>query len=98
MDAHASSSHARGRDLLNTGEYASADAEANITVVTTGRELQAAIDAGAQDILIREHLDLTGVPLSLLSDREGQSSTIKFAPVLREVRASTQSIRVRCYL
>jgi len=75
---------------------AEADAAANITRVTTARQLQAAVEAGAQDILIREHLDLNGIPLGRNGDRK--IDDVDYAPVLGTMKPTTRSIRVRLTL
>ena len=79
----------RRRMLDTTDITAAAQAAADITVVTTARELQAAIAEGAQDILIRSHLDFSEIPLPFDGEQSGGHT------VLPDVKASTRSIRVR---
>ena len=75
------------RRMLDTADVtASAQEAADITVVKTARELQAAITDGAQDILIQSHLDFSELPLA---------ETTPAHTVLSNVRGSTRSIRVR---
>eukprot|EP00892_Ulva_mutabilis_P005993 jgi/Ulvmu1/3766/UM175_0014.1 len=50
------------RQLLDTS-IRMATAPSSITAVATPQQLQAAVAARAQDIEIRDHLDLTGLPL-----------------------------------
>lgn len=64
------------------------DADANITVVRTAAQLQAAVVAGAQDIEIQEHLDLSDLNLPMDDSGWGLS-------VLGTVKPSTRSVRVR---
>ena len=66
-----------------------ASAEANITVVSSAREFQAAVMAGAQDIELRAHVDLTDLALAF------NSNASLPATVLGEIKPSTRSIRVR---
>lgn len=63
------------------------DADANVTVVRTAAQLQAAVVAGAQDIEVQQHIDLSD--LNLPNDESGWS-----AAVLGIVKPSTRSIRV----
>lgn len=62
---------------------------ANITVVRTAREFQAAFTSGAQDVQIRGHLDLASLALAFHS-RGTQPPT-----VLGDSSPATRSIRVR---
>eukprot|EP00892_Ulva_mutabilis_P007594 jgi/Ulvmu1/5206/UM216_0001.1 len=84
------------RRLLDAGdaaqELASAEADADITVVATTAQLQAAIAAGDQDIELRAHLDLSDVPLSSTGNQSEVST------VLRSVLPSTRSIRGNCLM
>ena len=68
-----------------------ATADAFITVVNTAEEFQAAVMAGAQDIELRAHVDLTDLALAFNSN---VSLTVT-RTVLGEIKASTRSIRVR---
>lgn len=89
----ARAAHDHARQLLDTEAPfpASASAAADVTVVTSARQLQAAVDSGAQDILVRAHLDLTGIPLAL----QPAANVSRVATVLAQIRPSTRSIRVR---
>ena len=62
---------------------------ADVTVVSTAREFQAAVMAGAQDIELRAHVDLTDLALAF------NSNVSRAATVLGEIKPSTRSIRVR---
>ena len=62
--------------------------KANITVVRTGYDFQAAVSSGSQDVEIRSHLDLT----QLTPDHFDQ---IPSSEVLKGVAPTTRSIRVR---
>ena len=75
--------------LDTTDATAAAQAAADVTVVKTARELQAAISDGAQDILIQSHLDFSELPLPFDGEYSGADT------VLPDVKASTRSIRVR---
>lgn len=81
------------RNLLDARDD-SADAvnDADITVVTTAEQLQAVIIAGALDIQLRGHVDLTGLPLA---QSTGDLELQYFATALGGVRASTRSIQVQ---
>eukprot|EP00892_Ulva_mutabilis_P005913 jgi/Ulvmu1/3694/UM017_0111.1 len=81
--------HSRG--LLQTNVVAaSPDADADITVVSTATQFQAAMMSGAQDIELREHLDLSGLALAF-------TSNVSLPPTaLGEVKATTRSIRGNC--
>lgn len=77
------------RRLLDTATpTAAADALADITVVTTAAQLQAAMMTGAQDILLRAHVDLTDMALAT------NSNTSMVSTVLGDTKPSTRSIRV----
>ena len=74
-------------DASNSVAPASADAE--ITVVSTAKEFQAAVMSGAQDIELRAHVDLTDLALAF-------NSNVSFtSTVLGDIKPSTRSIRVR---
>lgn len=75
--------------LDSTADMVSAQAAADITVVNSARELQAAISDGAQDIVIRNHLDFSKLPLAF----DGEAT--RAHTVLPDVNANTRSIRVR---
>lgn len=96
----------RRRHLMDTSDYsdyvesdysegaflASVSDAADITVVTTPRELQAAVSAGVLDIQIEAHLDLSaegGLALAyyVRSERSGSA-------VLAHIGGATRSIRV----
>lgn len=66
----------------------SSSAPADITVVTTAKQLQAAMMSGAQDILIRAHLEFANVTLA------AHFNTSLTPTVLGDVKPSTRSIRV----
>eukprot|EP00892_Ulva_mutabilis_P005772 jgi/Ulvmu1/3567/UM167_0001.1 len=80
------------RGLLQNANSAApaASAAADITVVTTAAQFQAAVMSGAQDIELREHLDLGSLALAF------NSNTSLSATVLGDVKASTRSIRGNC--
>ena len=70
---------------------------ANITVVTTPGELQAASLAGAQDIEIRSHLDLRSLKLAknpAITGNETENNPKRLA--LLYASPPLRSIRVRC--
>eukprot|EP00892_Ulva_mutabilis_P005912 jgi/Ulvmu1/3693/UM017_0110.1 len=80
-----------GRALMDTGVVAaSPDAVADITVVSTAEQLQAAVMSGAQDIELRAHVDLSDLALAFTSN------TSLVPTVLGEVKPSTRSIRGNC--
>lgn len=58
-------------------------------MVSTARELQAAMESGARDILIQEHLDLTDLPMAY------NSNSSMLTSALGEFKRSTRTIRVR---
>lgn len=79
------------RQLSNAGidsPAAEADADAEITVVSTARELQAALASGAQDVEVRAHLDLSDLALA------HTSNTTLVSTALGDVKPSTRSVRV----
>lgn len=78
------------RNLMDASiPVAPSSADADVTVVSSGREFQAAVMAGAQDIELRAHVDLTDLPLAF------NSNVSQEATVLGEIKPSTRSIRVR---
>ena len=64
------------------------NADANITVVTTAEQFQAAVAAGVQDIQLENHVDLSNLNLP------SQSYSARGPSVLGDVKPSTRSIRV----
>lgn len=68
---------------------APANADADITVVITAQEFQAALTSGAQDVELRAHVDLTEMALAF------NSNVSLTATVLGDIKPSTRSIRVR---
>lgn len=63
--------------------------DANVTIVSTAAQFQAAIMEGAQDIQLRSHIDLSNLALAYAN---GNISLVLTA--LGDVRASTRSIQV----
>lgn len=81
----------RGRALQDArSRDVTASAEANITVVITVDQLQAAVMAGVRDIQIRAHLDLSDMPPAYHA-----YTVTAFASVLGDIYPSTRSIQVR---
>lgn len=76
------------RRLLDSYSGTAATKPASVTVVSTARQLQAAMMAGAQDILINEHLDLTELSLAF------NSNTSRSPTALGDAKPSTRTIRV----
>ena len=88
---HWSAAHTtRSRSLLDARDtQTAAVVDADINIVSTAAQFQAAIMEGAQDIELRSHVDLSELALAFTS---GSSSLVLTA--LGDVRASTRSIRV----
>eukprot|EP00892_Ulva_mutabilis_P005989 jgi/Ulvmu1/3762/UM175_0010.1 len=79
----------KSRHLMQAGDVpASPVAAANITVVSSAAQFQAAVTAGAQDIVLDSHIDLAQVALAYSNDPAPRVHT-----ALRYLRASTRSIR-----
>ena len=66
-------------------------ADADVTLVRNAREFQAAVMAGAQDIEVRAHVDLTDLALAFNSSVDVSQPLT----VLGKMKPSTRSIRVR---
>lgn len=80
-----------GRSLLDARDtQAGAAADADVTIVSTAAQLQAAIMEGAQDIQLRSHIDLSTLPLAFMN---GPKNSLVLT-TLGDVRASTRSIQV----
>ena len=60
----------------------------HVATVSTAADLRAAIEAGAQHIVLRSHIDLTS--LDAMTDASGGTATLAPLP------ATVQSITVRC--